>query len=198
MEERRNGKAYRQWLMDRVGMQRHTTLFHILYETEFTWLHPLDENRAEDGINLRYIYTQNEFDSAGLNVGRDRLGHEYRSTMEDFPCSVLEMLLALAMDIENSIMYDPPEGDRTEQWFWMMLENVGLARFDDRYFRGMPPNERQAVCNTISGVLLRFMDRKYDRNGNGGLFPIREPRSDQREEDLWYQANEYAIEQLNV
>ena len=54
------------------------------------------------------------------------------------PCSVLEMMIALSMRCEEQIMDDPDIGNRTGQWFWDMIDNLGLGeherlKFDGRY-----------------------------------------------------------------
>lgn len=194
MEEYLNGRKYQAWLMQVVKMNRHKKLFGILYSTEFTWVHPFDENRAADGVYLRYRFTQDEFSEDN----RRHHGHTFQSSMEDIPCSVLEMLIALAINIEDSIMYDPKHGDRTPEWFWMMLENLDLARYDDRFMSSLSKSEYISVYNAIRSILTAFMDRDYGYDGKGGLFPLRRPRMDQREEEIWYQANVYAIEELGL
>jgi hypothetical protein len=93
------------------------------------------------------------------------------------PCSVLEMMIALAIRCEENIMDDPNVGDRTGQWFWGMITNLGLgsmkdARFDIRY---------------VDDVVAMFLDREYEPNGKGGLFTIRHCDCDLRDVEIWYQ-----------
>lgn len=127
----------------------------------------MDENRAEDGTDLRY-----------------RFGEAYRykdaevaANLDDRPCSVLEMMVALAIRCEEHIMDDPAVGDRTGRWFWDMVDNLGLgamsdARYEEEY---------------IDAVLERFLNRKYDRDGAGGLFTVKRCPHDLRSVDIWYQ-----------
>lgn len=123
----------------------------------------MDRNRAADGIDLRYKY------------GCD-------NDILDEPCSILEMLIALAVRIENQIMNDYDSGDRTSQWFWLMLTNLGLNRMDDDHYDE----------ETVDWFLDRFLNREYDCNGEGGgLFILERPFDDLREVEIWVQANWY-------
>lgn len=63
--------------------------------------------------------------------------------------SVLEMLIALSIRLEEHIMDDPEIGDRTGQWFWNMITNLGLGSMDDRKF-----NE-----NRVEDIVTRFLER---------------------------------------
>ena len=136
-------------------------LLEYLYSVYFRYTIPKDHNRAEDGINMRY---------------RFHLCKGYWPD-HDGPCSVLEMMIALAIRCEETIMDDPDIGDRTSQWFWIMITNLGLgfmtdARFDESY---------------VSVTINRFLDRAYEPNGKGGLFIIRNCDRDLRTVEIWYQ-----------
>ena len=140
-------------------------LFKKLMRTEFTWKIDMDENRAGDGIELRHIFI--------LQCNYP----EYYETYLDGPCSVLEMIVALAIRIERDIMDNPDKGDRTTQWFWMMLNNLGISSMDDDYY------DEKSVSNRIR----RFLNREYSRNGKGGLFFIRNCEEDLTTVEIWYQ-----------
>lgn len=147
---------------DRFG-KSYNQLFEYLYSVEFYWTIPMDRNRALDGIDLRDKY----------GCSNDIL---------DEPCSVLEMLIGLAARMENQFMTNYDEGDRTGQWFWMMLTNLGLNRLDDDNF-----DEETADYFTY-----RFLDRDYEPNGEGGgLFVVERPFQDLRDVDIWTQMNWY-------
>jgi hypothetical protein len=93
------------------------------------------------------------------------------------PCTVLEMMIALAIRCEETIMDDFDVGNRTGQWFWGMVTNLGLGsmtdiRYDERY---------------IDDVLTRFLNREYEPDGKGGLFTIRRCDRDLRKVEIWYQ-----------
>jgi hypothetical protein len=133
--------------------------------TTFRYSIANDENRADDGINLRSRFI---FDCSYNN---SVLGYL------DGPCSVLEMLVALAHRCEEQIMDDPDIGDRTGQWFWMMIKNLGLESMTDDQFDEEFVNERVSI----------FLDREYESNGEGGLFVLDNCRYDLRTVEIWYQ-----------
>ena len=89
---------------------------------------------------------------------------------------MLEMLVSVAISCEE-IMDDPQIGNRTGQWFWNMIVNLGLgsmidSRFDKEY---------------VDEVVRRFLNRQYDPDGTGGLFTIRNCDVDLRTVEIWYQ-----------
>lgn len=161
---------YFEWMFDIVCGNRydHTIsyrkLLSHLYDIDFTYIIPMDRNRANDGIDLRYRF-------ALLN------GYDDIPECLDGPCSVLEMILALAIRCEETIMDNPDYGDRTGQWFWGMLSNLGLARMTDDVF-----NEKIAVTR-----IYNFMERRYEPDGRGGLFYIRNCPEDLRNVEIWTQ-----------
>lgn len=167
-------KDYFEWMVDLVCDGRfprgvsYRKLLGYLHDTEFTFIIDRDVNRAEDGINLRRKY--------GL--------HNDCPEAEDIlygPCSVLEMILALAIRCEETIMDDTAYGDRTGQWFWGMITNLGLGRMTDDYFD----------IYHVESVVERFLDREYEADGRGGLFTIEDAPRDLRDVEIWYQLNWY-------
>ena len=149
-------------------------LLRYLYETEFTFIHPMDENRCVDGINLRYRFGyENHIENPVI-----------ASCLDTFPCSILEMMTALAFYCEEHIMVNPDKGLRSGRWFWMMIKNLGLSimydsNFDPEY---------------VNRVIWRFLNRSYDRDGKGGLIYIPGFRGDMRELEIWYQLMNYISE----
>lgn len=144
-------------------------LLTYLHDTEFIFSMPMDSNRAADGVDLRYRF-------AHRYLGDDDA--EYCITG---PCSVLEMMLALAIRCEENIMDDPTMGDRTTQWFWGMIGSLGLGGMYDTNF-DIFKAER---------IVERFLDRDYDPDGRGGLFTIRNYDYDMRTIEIWHQLCEY-------
>lgn len=74
-------------------------------------------------------------------------------------------------------MDDPSYGDRSLQWFWGMIVSLGLGSMTDDLYDD----------DYVTYVLDRFMDRKYEPNGKGGLFTIRDCDRDLRTVEIWYQ-----------
>ena len=147
-------------------------LLERLHSTEFIFLMPRDQNRAEDGIDLRHRFA--------MSNGYLR---EYQEVMDalDGPCSVFEMMVALAIRCEESITDDPNIGNRTSEWFWGMIVSLGLGPMMDNSF------DRQFVDETIE----RFLNRDYEPNGKGGLFTINRSKRDLRKAEIWDQLNWY-------
>lgn len=142
-------------------------LLRRLYELPFTYTMPMDGNRADDGVNLRYRF--------GEECGYSDA--EVANALDDRDCSVLEMMLALAIRCEDNIMYDPDLGSRADRWFWVMLTNLNLANMSDR-------NYDQHV---VDQAIANFLSRNYSRDGDGGLFRVRNCPRDMRTLDIWYQ-----------
>lgn len=165
-------KQYFNWMYQLVCSNRsksvsYQKLLSYLNERDFVWTIDLDENRASDGVNLRYRF------------GRDKNYPDpmIATFLDDRPCSILEMMIALSIRCEEHIMEDSDLGDRTGQWFWNMIVSLGLGAMPDSKF-----DERHA-----EEVINRFIDRTYERNGRGGLFTVEHPHKDMRNIEIWYQ-----------
>lgn len=164
---------YLDWLYDIVCDDRYSNnlgyrkLFAYLYDTEFTYSVPMDSNRYEDGINLRYRFGQE----------RDIDPRMIASYLDNSACSVLEMMIALALRCEDTIMDNPDIGNRVGQWFWEMIVNLGLGRMTDSNFD----------IDYAEHVMYIFLNRQYDKDGTGGLFKIHDPNRDMRTAEIWYQ-----------
>lgn len=179
---------YFRWLYDFVCADRYDEqyisyrkLFEHLHDTEFTWMRrrfPLDENRAKDGVDLRRRFI------LGLPDYRNDYD-EYMDALEG-PCSILEMILALALRMEEDTMADPELGNRASYWFWVMLKNLDISTMTDARY-----DER-----VVTRALDIFLDREYEPNGRGGLFELRHHSIDLRTVDIWVQANWFMDEIL--
>ena len=165
-------QEYFEWMFHLVCVGRFANkntfrkLLSFLHNIEFTYSIPKDSNRADDGIELRYRYAYVN----GLDVD-DVLNNIVG------PCSVFEMILALAIRCEETIMDDPLLGDRTGQWFWKMITNLGLGSMSDARF------DRDRV----EYVIAKFLNRDYEADGRGGLFRIRNCKYDLRNVEIWTQ-----------
>lgn len=169
---------YFEWLCNTVAIETntgrfaYTKLLSQLYDIEFTYTIERDRNRAEDGINLRYRF-------AIMNGYEDM----YKTVLciLDGPCSVLEMMIALAIRCEENIMDDPDIGDRTKQWFWEMVTSLGLGPMTDDEYDWL----------TVKSAIERFLYREYFPDGRGGLFTIRGCDRDMRTIEIWSQLCRY-------
>lgn len=162
--------SYYHWLTETVAnkhSKKYKNLLSDLYAEEFTVIIDRDVNRAIDGTNLRFQYADE---------------YSYMDIMDilEMPCSVLEMMVALALRFKNSTLngYNYNASDI----FWEMIKNMGL---DD-----------QTDSNYSTDVVLDAIDilveREYDSDGSGGgLFIVKDPRHDMRDTELWFQINWY-------
>lgn len=163
---------YFEWMFDLVSNGRfskdnsYRELLSYLHSVEFTYRMRCDSDRAEDGVALRHRFAL--------------LNSNYSFVMKclDGPCSVLEMMVALAIRCEEAIMDNPRFGNRTGQWFWKMVTSLGLghmmdSRFDEQY---------------VEEVVETFLNRKYSPEGYGGLFVIRNCDHDLACVSIWNQA----------
>lgn len=161
---------YFEWLWNFIKCRGHSQnrkIITLLHNIEFRYSIPMDANREADGIDLRYRFI--------TEVGIPKNYQEVYGYL-DGPCSVLEMMIALAIRCEESIMDDPDIGDRTSEWFWLMMKNLGLDYMSDRKFDRDIAEEKISI----------FLDRRYKRNGEGGLFVVN-GRRDLRKVEIWYQ-----------
>ena len=175
-------QEYFNWMCSLVYDERYlkrmsySRLLAYLHDVDFQYDIPMDGNRAEDGTDLRYRFAYTH-------------DYDYRmiaSYLDDRPCSVLEMMVALALRCEEHIMDDPDVGDRTGQWFWTMIISLGLNNMTNARFE----------ASYVDDVLERFFRHAYDRNGKGGLFTIDNPYRDMRELEIWDQLSMYINEIL--
>lgn len=161
-----NGVLYFEWLCERVELDRKPSYgpaLRQLYSAKFNVLVPYDENRAADGIELRHKY------EAEVGPLPPKVYSE--------PCTLLEMIIALAERMSFEIMdYDQDLDIPT--CFWLMMENLGIRKNHEMN----PP------------IIRRLNDRTYQRNGRGGLFPVNHSDRDQRDVELWYQMHGYILE----
>lgn len=144
-------------------------LLRRLHHTDFVYSIRNDSNRAADGINLRRRFA---YDYGDLTDAEFYLNG---------PCSILEMMVGLSVRYEEDTMDDPRIGNRTGQWFWGMIVNLGLGSMTDNNY-----NERE-----VEYIINRFLDRNYEPDGRGGLFTVRNCPNDMRDVEIWVQMNYY-------
>jgi hypothetical protein len=168
---------YFNWLYAKVAYRkistpstRYQSLLYYLHRTEFVWLVSGDDNRAEEGQELRreFLYELNE---------------DSEITWMDMGCSVLEMLIAFSKRAAFHTDESP------ESWFWVCIDNLGLSELYDSSYSD---NKKAEI---IGPVLEVFVWRMYDKLGRGGLFPLRRSDQDQSKVEIWYQFCEYLIDQ---
>lgn len=172
-------EEYNQWLYDlaipnKYDQERYSKLLSKLNNTAFNYLHPMDVNRYDDGINLRYRF--------GYECGYDNI--YICNEVDCRECSILEMMIALALRCEENIMYDIRYGSRTSKWFFDMVSSLQLYYMDNVNFNDQYVEDR----------IVKFLTRSYAPDGTGGLFTIHTPIEDMREIEIWQQAMLYLTE----
>lgn len=171
MTQSRLINEYFEWMCDLVHGDAYYKLLSQLYDIDFTYIIPLDGNRADDGIDLRYRF----------GYERNHADAMIATYLDVRPCSVLEMMIALAIRCEDHIMDDPDLGNRTDQWFWNMIESLGLSDMDNNHYDE----------DRVSEIIDIFLNRDYERDGRGGLFTVVDCERDLRSVEIWYQLHRY-------
>lgn len=158
---------YYEWLLEQIKFnlpehRKYGKLIDELNRREFTWTIMMDENRDMDGKYLRVDYLQ--------DTGRDE------DLAWNDPSSVLEVLVAFSRRIEIEITGTPGEDDLS-RWFWVMIKNLGLLKFDDERFNRKSVNE----------ILDIWLERRFKKDGSGSIFLTRKNDIDMRGVQMWYQ-----------
>lgn len=160
--------SYFVWLIGKAHAYQHISkyenAFRRLHELDYIWTMELDEDRAIKGCDLRAWFKD--------DVGDILSDYDYA-----YPCSMLELMVSLAIDCDERLMWNSYDGNRTDVWFWSMFCNLGLI--------GMHGNRYDQ--RTVDMAAVRFMNRDYPPNGEGGLFYTTRDDVDMRDLELWYQ-----------
>lgn len=163
--------SYFNWLSSQVQKKlavstpslTYYRLLKQLHQTEYVWLIVGDDNRVEDGVELRLSFlsdSNSKIESDWLYSG----------------CSVLEMLIAFSKRAEFNTEFD------SYFWFWHFLNNLNLDDCNDA---------SDYDYDVVDYILNRFVYREYEPEGYGGLFPLSKPKRDQTKVEIWYQFFEY-------
>ncbi len=169
-------KDYILWLGDLVKLDDkkecggYYCLIKALYRKEFYWTNDMDENRSDEGKALRDIFAE--------DCGLDEVPDEINGA-----CSVLEMMIGLAKRWNGEVSLTEDE-DRSDEYFWQMVTNLGLEGCTDDKFDPEMVREKLDI----------LLDRDYPENGKGSLFPLERSKESQKDIELWYQLQNYLIE----
>lgn len=139
-----------------------------------------DENRRHDGTYMRMRYTDERDTTLPLHIRRR-------------PCSMLEMLVALS---ERMYFLQAVEGiwDSPKDAFEELLANLMIDGLTDSTF--VDSRSMSVVTEKIENACERINHQMYDRNGDGGLFPLQNPDPEYNaiDTEIWYQMQAYLIE----
>lgn len=103
--------AYYEWLVEKIAIPNgkdYNKLFEIMHNTEFQWTVPNDDNRIQDGIDLR---------------GRFLNGKKRTINLEG--ATLLEILVSLSMKTAFTA------GGTPRKWAWKLLKNLRLTNMSD-------------------------------------------------------------------
>lgn len=174
--------SYFDWMsglltVDNPIINDYRNLMWHLYGIDFRWSLDMDSNRCNDAYELKERFLQ------GISYSR-KISQNVKNRFLSDECSVLEVMVALAVRCEDHIMHNSEYGDRTGKWFYIMISNLGLKDYDDAL---RIPNWSDDIDSKIDN----FLDRTYAPDGRGGLFWIKDCTADLRTIDIWYQMNWY-------
>lgn len=168
-------EVYFEWLYSTLGprslrdpRRTYWQLAAQMHQTEFTWFIFNDDNRASDGQELREEFLRES-------------GYDASERWLHAPCSVLEMLIALARRVAFESYAESTD------WIHVFLRNLEVYRFVDDVYD-------DHVADEVSVILRKLVQRKYGVDGRGGIFPLRMPNADQRKVEIWYQMSTYLLE----
>ena len=107
----RTDQAYFEWLVQQIHVPNDRTfydLFERMHNLEFVWTVPNDNNRIQDGLDLRYEF---------LNENPGRLTSN--------GVSFLEVLVALSRRVAFTA------GGNAPRWAWKLIKNLRLHKAYD-------------------------------------------------------------------
>jgi len=183
-------ELYLRWLEEFVVASNYKgksyiKLCNLLMKLPFIWSPeiPLDENRKYDVQSLlRDLYIQSQSDWY-------RLEEDEILDFPNVPVSFLELIISLAMRIDMDFMREVNDVDNSRVYFWVIIKNLGFLKYDDESWT------EDSIIEIVNRVNI-VQDRKYDFNGNGGLFPLKEAKNDQRNVQIWNQLCNFVNEKF--
>ena len=176
--------GYFLWLGSLVDVDwdRYEHLMYLMYEMDFVWCLELDSSRVDDAMALREEYYD-------LDPSEDWI------MLSEKPASVLEVLITLARRMDD-VVIDIDTGDRTRFWFWEFVSNLGLKKYTDLRLFGdeyghIDLDSYEDDMIDIQVILENWMNRTFEWDGKGSIFPIDDCVRDQRERPITYQMADY-------
>jgi hypothetical protein len=102
---------YYEWLIDQIEIpngKSYRDLFELMHNLEFVWTVPNDDNRVQDGLDLRPEFANGKVTNLHLEG-----------------VTFLEVLIALSRRLAFTAGGDP------EQWAWRLIKNLRLHKSSD-------------------------------------------------------------------
>lgn len=165
---------YFKWLCTKIPCESDREIeecWHLFVKVFYCFIDN-DLNRLQDGLVLR----DNFLEETGVKA-------DVGGTDSPMACTMLEMLIALARRLTFMNEDSRIEDNTVRRWFFEMLDNLGKERarraWDDYRW---------------DDALEKVLTRTYKSDGTGGLFPRLPPVEDQRQVEIWKQANGYLLD----
>lgn len=141
-------------------------LLKLMRDKEFFEVVKYDDNRIEDGFDIRREFLR----EVGVSPFDVRMG----------PCSFLEVLIGLSRRLAFAAAGTAPG------WAWTLVSNLELHKMSDP----LSAYKRRKANDILEACIFRT----YQPDGQGGFFPLGWPSEDQRQVELWYQMSAYISE----
>ena len=119
---------YYEWLVSQIDIPNgkiYGELFDRMHNLEFVWTVPNDDNRVQDGLELRVEFAQES-------------SHELEARGATF----LEVLVALSRRTAFTA------GGKQEQWAWRLIKNLRLNKMSDP-FTEQKSNRVNDILDTV-------------------------------------------------
>lgn len=157
---------YYEWLISQIDFPKHNSYLGL-----FERMH-----------NFEFVWVVPRDDN------RIQDAKELRQQFQDGASSSVDLDGATVLEIVVSLSRRLAfiGGGREEAWAWKLIKNLHLHKCTD------PLNEFKT--QRIDDILYALVWRTYERNGDGGFFPLKNPVEDQTKVEIWNQLNAYVIE----
>lgn len=172
------------------GGEKHRKLCVELFKNRFfiTRSAPKrDIDREKDGLELRTEWS-NRVHKLDNVIQNEYPGDDLDTEFHSIPCTMLEMIIGISKRMSEQLMNEDGE-DKTAQYFWEIIGNLGLDCWDDDNFgweTGLAPKNVGKICEILC-------KRQYNPDGTGGgMFPMPGVLDiNQKKMEIWYQMQEY-------
>jgi hypothetical protein len=124
---------YYEWLVSQIDIPNDKTykdLFELMHNYGFVWIVPNDDNRVQDGLDLRTEF----LDGTRKHIEREEV-------------SMLEILVSLSRRVAFTAGGEAPE------WAWRLLKNLKLTKCYD------PLSNPAKVMDILEAVVWRTYRR---------------------------------------
>ena len=126
---------YYEWLVSQIetpGDRTYNELFERMHNFEFVWFVPNDDNRLQDGLDLRHEFLNGNAPNLRLKG-----------------VTMLEILVALSRRLAFTA------GGNEHRWAWKLLKNLRLNKMSDP----LTEAKAQRIDDILYAVVWRTYDR---------------------------------------